>query len=217
MALHRAALPKTINNELALGNFRVILVNALSAIDNSSDPAAILQYECIQTAGGYQPQAYTYTQGSSIYNSDTNWQQAPDVFAQFTESVSGAGYVHTHAVLWQGRGATANKLITSVNASTDQIACASHGLINGDLVFVRSTGTLPGGLSIQRYYAKAVDLDLFELYTNEVLTSKVNITSAGAGTLYLQYANGVPFALQSITGTINPGTTKTIIASYQIQ
>lgn len=217
MALHRAALPESIDNELALGNFRVLLINALAAIDNATDPAAILQYECIQTSGGYAPQAYTYTQNSSTYNADTNWQQAPDVFAQFTESGAGSGYAHTHALLWQGRGATANKLITSVNASTDQIACANHGLINGDRAFVRSTGTLPGGLAIQRYYVKAVDLDLFELYTNEALTSKVNITSAGAGTLYLQYANGVPFALQSITGTINPGTTKTIIASYQIQ
>jgi hypothetical protein len=215
--MHRDALALRMDRELGLGNFHVILLNATASFGDTTDLAQILQYEPIQTTGGYAPQAFTYTAGSSTYDSTIQYQKAPDVTVQFTEPSNGTGYDHTHVALMQGRGATANKVISSVNASTDQITCLAHGLSDGARAFVRSTGSVPGGLTVQRYFVKTVSTDVLELHSTSALNSKVNITSTGSGTLYLQYASGTLIEYSSIPGRINPASPKSFILSYQLQ
>jgi hypothetical protein len=216
MSNTRAALAKRIDLELTQSNIYIILLNVTGTISATSSDAEILQYECIQSAGGYAPQPLSYTAGSSTFDTGSNYQKY-DATVAFTEAVSGAGYSFTHAARIQGRGANANKQVSSIDTSTDRLTVLNHGLTNGDFVFVTSTGTLPGGLSIQKYYAKTIDADNLELYTDSALTAKVDITSAGTGSAYLRYANGTVMFFDSITGTINPGDEKSIISRTRTQ
>lgn len=217
MPTHRSSLGPKINSDLALGNYRVLLINALSSFNTTTDLAQILQYECLQTVGGYAPQSFTYTPNTSTFDTGTGYQTTPDLTVNFSESISGDGYAHTHVLLWQGRGARANQLVDSINTSTYQITATAHLLIDGDQAFITSTGTLPDGLAIQRYYVKAVDLDTIEFYTDADLTNQVSISDSGTGTLYLRYATGYLDKYDTLTGTIEAGQTKPVIVTYERQ
>jgi hypothetical protein len=214
--MSQAFLKQRADAELALPHYRVILINATTGLDSSTSAADILSQEAIQTTGGYQSFAYTYAAGSSSYNSTLQREVAPDVIASFTEAADGTGYDFTHVGLWQGRGARSNRPITSVNATSNRVICAAHGVTTGSLGFVRSTGTLPGGLAIQRYYLKAIDGDTLEFYTDSALTNQVDITSSGSGSLYLVYADGElvsssPFGLVHVA----PAQSVSFVVSYR--
>jgi hypothetical protein len=215
--MHREALAVRLETEMDLPNFRIVLVNVLGGVGDTTALAEILDGEPFQTAGGYASQPFAYTGGTSTYDPVIGYQRTPNVTVEFTEAVGEAGYAHSHVCLWQGRGAVSNKQIVSLDTSTDIINVNAHGLVNGDRAFVRSSGALPGGALIQRYYTKVLSLDTLELYTDAGLTTKVNFTSQGSGTLYLQYANGNLFDYASNPGQVNAGQTKSFIVSYQVQ
>lgn len=215
--MHSTGLLTRIENELTtLPDFYLILINALTSFDDETDLAQILQYECVQEVGGYTPQPYTYTPGTAIYNDSIGWASAPNVIAEFTEALANDGIEHTHVALWQGRGATANKVIDAVNTTNSRITCNGHGLANGARAFIRSTGTLPTGAVIARDYVKVIDTNTIELYTNETLTTQRTFTTAGTGTLRLQYASGSLFEYESNVGSINPGSSKSFDFVYQV-
>lgn len=217
MPNHRSSLPKRMDQTMALGSFRLILLNAAQGFDETTDLAQILQYECIQGTGGYQSQLFDYTPGSSYFDADRGYQRTPEVQIQFTEANGGPGYSFTHIAFWQGRGSNSNRLITSVDPTNDRITCLAHGLIDGSKAFVRSTAMRPGGLAVQSYFMKVIDVDTLEPYTDAALTQKVNITSAGSGTLHLQYTDGVLFTYDSINGLIEPLSPKTFEFFYELQ
>lgn len=217
MPSHRESLGRKVDVDLAIGNVSVLLINALSSFSETTDFAQILQYECLQTVGGYAPQTFTYTAGTSTYNSSTGYQTTPDLTVNFTEPLAGAGYDHTHILLWQGRDARANQVVDGIDTSTNQITVNGHLCVDGDRAFLTSSGTLPGGLTVQRYYVKAVDLDTVEFYTDEDLTTIVDITSSGTGTLTFRYATGYLYEYSTLNGTIEAGQTKPVIATYERQ
>lgn len=214
--MHREALKIRIDNELALPNYRVILLNSSQTLTDTTPLAEILQWEPVQATGSYEPQTFSYTAGTSTYDSGISYQISPNVTVNFTEGISNAGYSHTHAVLWQGR-TRSNRAIQSVSTSTGQINCTGHGLANGDKAFIKSSGSLPTGFAIQTYYVTTLTSDAFELYSDVARTTKITPSSTGTGNLYLYYANGAPFQVTSLTGTVAPGQTKPIIVSYQVQ
>lgn len=213
--MHRESLPVLVDRTLSLGDFRVLLTDAIGGVSDTTSLAEILDGEPFQAVGEYNPQNFTYTAGTSTYDATSGYQKAPDVTVEF--SSASVGFSHTHVLLWQGRGTTANKQISSIDTSTDVITVTAHGLLNGDRAFIRSTGSLPGGALVQRYYVKATGLDTLELYTDSALTTKVNLTSTGSGTLYLQYATGNLFDYTSNPGSVNAGQTKSFIVSYQLK
>lgn len=70
----------------------------------------------------------------------------------------------------------------AVNATTNRIT-ATHGLPSTWKVQATTTGTLPGGVSAETdYYAKIISSTALELYTDEALSSIVDISSQGTGT-----------------------------------
>lgn len=217
MTMHREFLLAKIDATLALGNYRAILLNATAAFDNNTDPATIISYEAIQSAGGYASQAFTYTAGSATFNATSGFMESPSVQVTFTEAGGGPGIVHTHVALWQGRGATSQLPISSVNATTDRLTVTAHGLSNGARAFVRSTGTIPPGLTIQRYWISVIDANTIELHTNATLTARADITGAGSGTLRLQIADGRLVYAVANSGTIGAGQSKIFSVSYQEQ
>lgn len=73
----------------------------------------------------------------------------------------------------------------SVNTSTDKITAGLHGLPSspGWKGQFTTTGTLPAPLSIAtNYYAKRIDNNTLEIYTDSTLLSKVDLTTQGSGT-----------------------------------
>ncbi|MFF3324952.1 collagen-like protein [Streptomyces sp. NPDC002889] len=72
----------------------------------------------------------------------------------------------------------------AVSTGTDRVTATAHGLPStpGWKGQWTTTGTLPGGLSLATdYYAKRIDNDTIEVYTDAALTSLVNLTSQGSG------------------------------------
>ncbi|WP_051744827.1 hypothetical protein [Streptomyces yerevanensis] len=72
-----------------------------------------------------------------------------------------------------------------VNTTTDRATATSHGLPSspGWKGQLTTTGTLPTGLSLATsYYAKRIDANTVEFYTDAALTAKVDITAVGSGT-----------------------------------
>lgn len=199
---------------LALGNYRVILCNAIGALLPDTDPAEILAAEVVPTEDGYASVAYLPASGA--YNSvSLKWEWA-DVSVGFTEAIAGSGYQFTDVVLWQGRGAVSSKPIASIDAIADTITCTAHGLIDGDFSFVASEGVLPDGLTIQRYYTEVIDTNTVKLHTTETLDSPVDLIDEGIGALRLVHANGAFVDSQNFgLTTVNPGGTQSFIIRWK--
>lgn len=81
----------------------------------------------------------------------------------------------------------------TVNASTDQATCSTHGYANGDPIIVTSTTTLPSPLAEStEYYVIYVDADTFQFaatYGDAVDGVAIDLTDTGTGT-HSVYANG---------------------------
>ncbi len=92
---------------------------------------------------------------------------------------------------------TAVLAITAVNAATDTLTSAAHGLNTGDgfLGIYTAAGTIPGGLApVTDYWAIRVDANNVKLASSSTLAvagTAIDITSAGSGTLVLQ--RGLPY------------------------
>lgn len=75
-------------------------------------------------------------------------------------------------------------LDAAVNATTDIITIAGHGLITGDRVVASTTGTLPAGLTAIKYWViRASDstIQLASSLANALAGTAVNITAAAGG------------------------------------
>lgn len=71
----------------------------------------------------------------------------------------------------------------TADSATDTLTATAHGLSNGEVVLVQSTGTLPGGLSAStRYYVINQATNTFQLSATSG-GSAIDITSNGTGTL----------------------------------
>jgi len=191
---------------------RAILCNSGTAIDESTSLAAILNTEAIQTTLGYNSQVVTFS--TSTYNGTTNRQEYPVVTVTFSEDSGGSGYDYNYLVILSGAPANRQKTITAIDTSTNRLTITSHGITNGDRVVIRSTGGIPAGISgTTLYYAKFIDVNTIELYTDAGLTSIVDITGTGTGTIRLQYGNGTYAYSQSYPASfLTPGSS----VSFQI-
>lgn len=81
----------------------------------------------------------------------------------------------------------------TVNATTDQATCSTHGYSNGDPIIVTSTTTLPTPLAEStEYYVIYVDPNTFQFaatYGDAVDGTAINLTDTGTGT-HSVYAKG---------------------------
>ena len=85
------------------------------------------------------------------------------------------------------------KQFTVADAATDYLASAAHGLVNGDYVRLRSTGTLPAPLSTtSTYIVVGATTHTFQLHTVPLGGDQVNITNAGTGDHFVAKAYGGP-------------------------
>lgn len=211
MPVHKSGL--VLGADLIFGatdDWHVILINHTSSFDKNSDIVDILRYECIQVTNGYEPELFDYTVGSTTYSTLNSRAEVPDFDAKFRAPSGGTLYSFTHWAMIYGRGANANKPITAINTGTGVFTCTGHGLTNGDKVIITGSGSQPGGVAVQIYYAKSLTSSTFEIYTTSGLTTKVTPTSAGTGTIHLRYANGSIGPFNSSIGSVAPGQEITI-------
>jgi hypothetical protein len=99
------------------------------------------------------------------------------------------------------------------NISPDTFSLTGHSLSDSEEVVVFSVGgDNPTGVGSGVYYAKSVDANTFEIYSDVGLTTKVTFTDAGSGTIKLGYAKGVimAFGIADSTQTILSTQTSTV-------
>ena len=66
-----------------------------------------------------------------------------------------------------------------INISSNFIYSLAHGFKTGDIFYYDNTGTSIGGLvENTKYYIEKIDNNQFKLYSNKILSSVVNLTSA---------------------------------------
>lgn len=96
--------------------------------------------------------------------------------------------------------------IEAVETTDDELTITGHGVATGTRVLFHAAtgGSLPGGLStLVAKYARAVDADTITLHDSAAdaaaNTAKVNLTSAGSGTSYVDVDH--PLVIHTFAGT----------------
>ncbi len=78
------------------------------------------------------------------------------------------------------------RMTFTANATSNVVTCADHGLIDGQIVNLTTTTTLPGGLSAATdYYVVSATLDTLKLSLTEG-GDAIDITNTGSGVHSLQ-------------------------------
>lgn len=213
MSASKSWLIKQGDLTLTEGDFRVILCNLTTSITPTTPEAEILAAEAIQVASGYQAQAFTQT--SVTWDEDLGYVTASQAVS-FTAPSGGDPYQYNFVGIWQGRGANSNKPAT-VDPATDQATVPIHGCVNGDRGFIVGA-TQPTGMAIVSYYLKAIDANTLEFYTDQALTTKVNIQDTGVGSLRFVYANGcLVDGGDEPLSTVQPGVPHNFTAVYYVR
>jgi hypothetical protein len=176
----------------------------------------IISAELAQT-NGYQRAAYS--PGASSFDSGQNRQELPGTNAAFT--ADGGALQYDTAVIISGASATASRLVTTINDSSDRLEFAANpGLNDGDRVVITADigGSVPSALldgssNPQLLYVVGSGDDGVTWWIQLALTEGgTAITfSGGATPLRVRYANG-KFDWYNTYGltTIPDGTTDTL-------
>ena len=110
---------------------------------------------------------------------------------------------------------TCGKAAFTAVAATDVITSNSHGLSDGDAVFVHSFGTLPGGLSAGTvYYVRDSTTNTFKLAATSG-GSAIDITSTGSGGVHYWDKPTCTISVRE-HGTAIPAFSKTLTAAHVI-
>lgn len=73
----------------------------------------------------------------------------------------------------------------TVDTATNIVTATAHGLSNGDVVTVSSTGTLPSGLQANtKYFVEVIDANSIYLHSTAqlILSTRVQFSTTGSGT-----------------------------------
>jgi len=94
-----------------------------------------------------------------------------------------------------------------LNTTSNRLTIASHGRSDGDLCYLGTTGAFPtlasGSLAAgTAYYVKSIDTDTVELYTDSGLTTIVDFSAAGTGSLLLSFDNALDLYLLAYGGKL---------------
>lgn len=205
---YRGATPLDVDSKY------ILLTNGTVLTDNSS-MLAIVVAELAQ-ANGYQRVAYG--PGAGSYDSGQSRQELPGTNAPFT--ADGGALQYDTAVIISGAGATANKLVTTINDASNRLEFNSDpGLVDGDKVVITADigGSVPGELLDSGNprllfvvgSGNSEGLWWIQLATTEGGTAIV--FSAGLTPIRVRYANG-RFDWLSFydSTTIADGTTDTL-------
>lgn len=196
--------------------FRMLLATSAIATGTNDGICKWVADELPVGTNGYARASVTISGAGTYDSGDARWEGATQEFAF---SASGGSLTYDRAVILVD--AVATPLVatvaadTAVDPATNRITATGHGLSNGTRVTVRATagGTLPAGLTAGgTYYAKAVDANTVELYTEAALTTVVDITADGTGSMQILNCAGAVHSVwtQSPAISILDGQTHTL-------
>lgn len=196
---------------LNAAQYRVRLLDSIT-VTQEMTAIDLISSELLQEFG-YSPQPYllpTGDSGDSVWDAVAGLWRYPKQEPEFP--AVGQSLQWTSAVLWGNSSSIGSKTITDVNASTNRLTVTTHGLTSADPVAVSAVeGARPSGIISSLYYAKPIDTNTIELYTDAGLTSVVDILDSGSGALRLRYAKGKPVSFVNFpTQTIGDGTSQTV-------
>lgn len=215
-ALTQAELARVMSEAYSGKVLTAALVNAASAPATNAGIASWLQHELVEGTNSYARFQSSALTGGSYSASAARYEQEA-VAVEF--AADGGSLVYTHVVLLldaavDGQAGAALTASSAVNASTDVITVASHGLSDGDpvTVTVDSGGSLPGGLTAGTlYYADSVTSSTITLHTATPVGAgnKVDLTSTGSGTLRIRKCAGSVYGIltESSAVTVSDGQT----------
>lgn len=196
----------TAQTMLNTGSFRIVLCNG-GDLTEASTAAEIVSNEVV--GNGYSRESVSF--GAVEIDSSTGFAKIPTEINTIV-SASGGDITYDAVVLWKNADSIGALEVSSINTSTNRLTVTGHGLSDGDKCAVTSTDLLPGGvISNTLYYIKSIDSNTVELYPDSGLSSIVDITSSGSGTIYLRLCNGEPARLYNVnSSTIGDGLSQTI-------
>jgi hypothetical protein len=216
--LTQAELARVMETAYAGRSIVAALVYAPSAPAVNDSIAEWLQYE-LDGTNGYQRFVSSAMGAGSYDGVDARWEQSP-ITIGFT--ASGGSFTYTHVVVTVDGAADGYvgtiDASSDVDAATDEITIASHGLNFGDAVALStSTGTLPSGVTAATvYYVDAIDANTFTLHTDALPSPSniVDITAIGSGSVFVHNCAGDVHSIlaESSTVVILDGETK----NYQL-
>jgi len=112
----------------------------------------------------------------------------------------------TYANLWATLAVSKGAVTSIANGASAIVNKPSHGLVEGDAVYLTTTGALPTGLSINTtYYVKLIDANNFRLSTGRTATTTVSNAAAS-------FTTGTAIT----TSTAGSGTHTVYLAPYGI-
>jgi hypothetical protein len=143
----------------------------------------------LKAQNGYQRAAIVFG-SDGVYSNTNKRHEMPLVTATYS-AVGGALQFQTVFLIADGSpNAPKSFAAADVNASSNVITIASHGLTSGDEIMVdaEAGSTLPSGLSAGTLYkAIGVSTDNFQISSDGATAIDIG---AGSGTFRLRYANG---------------------------
>jgi hypothetical protein len=159
------------------------ITNDRAAIQAAIDAASLGEYQSVIFGGGKR----YYVSGSTSEASLTEGHWVP---APIYRGILNIGF---HA----------RRNVITINPSTEQLIIPSHGLNDGDVVVISSTGTIPT-VTVRPlfpgifYYAAKVASDTIKLYRDSLLTEQIDFVDSGTGTFRVEKSAGPKIALQLI-------------------
>lgn len=157
-----------------------------NALSRTSTPIDVAIAE-LKTINGYVRTQAVYEQG--MISTANRRYDLPTETGVVT--ATGATLQFQTVVLMANANSRANVLFnaaTDVDASTNTITIANHGLSNGDdiLFTLEPAASIPGGLAINTGY-KAINVTTNTLQVSSDGTNPIDITSVGSGQCRLRY------------------------------
>lgn len=130
---------------------------------------------------------FTIKRRPYIHGRDFWYTNASGVKLRYAVAVTDQGKIFRHDTDGNRIEITPNsKTFTTVDTGTERATITGHGWSTGQLVYLTTTGSLPGGLSVNTaYYIIRIDADTVQFATskaNALASTAINLTSSGSGT-----------------------------------
>jgi hypothetical protein len=172
----------TSSKNLAIGGSPSAVTEALELVSDTVTQRRLMTTSYFETDSSGSAETIRLHFGNAAGKTGSSAKNAIAWFADGVSTTTSQVWVQAHDYLYWYN--TATFAPAAVNTTTDQITVTAHGLPTspGWKVSFSSTGTVPGGLvAATAYYAKRIDANTLEIYTDAGLTSKVDLTSQGTG------------------------------------
>ena len=213
--------------------FYGLLLNAPgTTFTGASTLEDVLAFEIDSTIGGYERQEFYYVAGDiNSYSAGVSVDAKRITFTNGAVAGPSTNWDVTHVAVIRSLATRSASNVKSDYCTFDQsgsgvdvvnnrlTVSSTTYLANGyaAIVYPPSGQSLPAGISADTiYYVKVVSSGIIELYTDEALSTIVDITGVSAGTGLIKNANGNLFGTYALTSNVTVAGTQSVIYDISI-